>query len=138
MRPNRWSCPAGRHSEVDASQILRDRHSGELFVGELVFEALPLDVGVGDVLGESCRVVPDPLPANAMTAGTRVSRTTKASTNTPAAKLKPIALIVGSLVNMKATKMANMIIAAAVTTCADGRCPVALRGERGRWWCIPP
>ena len=48
-----------------------------------------------------------------MTAGTRVSRTTKASRNTPAAKLKPIALMVGSLVNMNATKMENMIIAAA-------------------------
>ena len=36
--------------------------------------------------------------------------------NTPAAKLKPMALMVGSLVNMKATKMENMIIAAAVTT----------------------
>ena len=63
------------------------------------------------------------LPANAMTAGTRVSRTTNASRNTPAAKLKPIAFMVGSWVNMKATKMENMIIAAAVTTRADSPVP---------------
>ena len=59
----------------------------------------------------------------AMTAGTSVSRTTNASRNTPTAKLKPIALMVGSLVNMKATKMENMIIAAAVTTRADSPVP---------------
>jgi hypothetical protein len=62
-------------------------------------------------------------PMIAMMAGTRVSRTTKASRNTPAAKLKPIALMVGSLVNMKATKMENMISAAAVTTRADSPVP---------------
>ncbi len=62
-------------------------------------------------------------PTIAITAGTSVSRTTKASRNTPAAKLKPIALIVGSLVTMKATKTENMIIAAAVTTRADSPVP---------------
>src|SRR6266702_1628550 len=62
-------------------------------------------------------------PAIAITAGTSVSRTTKASRNTPTAQLKPIALMVGSLVNMKATKMENMIIAAAVTTRADNAVP---------------
>jgi hypothetical protein len=58
-----------------------------------------------------------------MTAGTSVSRTTKASRNTPAAKLKPIALMVGLPVNMNATKIENMIIAAAVTTRADSPVP---------------
>jgi tetratricopeptide (TPR) repeat protein len=61
--------------------------------------------------------------AIAMTAGTSVSRTTNASRNTPAAKLKPIALMVGLPVNMKATKMQNMIMAAAVTTRADTPTP---------------
>ena len=52
--------------------------------------------------------------------GTRVEpHTTKASRNTPTAKLKPIAWMIGSLVNMKATKMENMISAAAVTTRAE-------------------
>ena len=63
------------------------------------------------------------MPMIAMMAGTSVSRTTKASRNTQAAKLKPIALMVGSLVNMKATKMENMISAAAVTTRADSPVP---------------
>ena len=47
MRPSSWSSPAGRHSNVDASQVLRDRHRGEFFVGELMFQPLPFDVGVG-------------------------------------------------------------------------------------------
>ena len=47
MRPNSWSSPAGLHSNVDAIQVLRDRHSGEFFVGELLFEPLPFDVGWG-------------------------------------------------------------------------------------------
>jgi hypothetical protein len=64
-----------------------------------VLESLSFDVGVG------------------------VSRTTNASRKTPAAKLKPIALMVGSSVNMKATKMENMISAAAVTTRADRPVP---------------
>jgi hypothetical protein len=59
----------------------------------------------------------------AITAGTSVSRTTNASRSTPMAKLKPMALMVGSLVNMKATKMKNMISAAAETTRADTPTP---------------
>jgi hypothetical protein len=62
-------------------------------------------------------------PAIAMTAGTSVSRTRNASRKTPAAKLKPIALIVGSSVNMNATKMENMMSAAAVTTRAESPVP---------------
>ena len=61
----------------------------------------------------------------AITAGTNVSRTTKASRATPVAKLNPMALIVGSLVNMNATKIENMINAAAVTTRADSPVPRA-------------
>src|ERR1022692_697409 len=36
--------------------------SSELSLGDLVLEPVPLDVGVGDVLGEPPRVVPDPRP----------------------------------------------------------------------------
>jgi hypothetical protein len=61
--------------------------------------------------------------AIAMKAGTRVSRTAKASRTTPTAKLKPMALMVGSSVNMNATKMLHMISAAAFTTRAASPVP---------------
>ena len=79
--------------------------------------------GLGTILANQAGWYQSFEPMIAMTAGTSVSRTTKASRNTPTAKLKPIALMVGSLVNMKATKMKNMISAAVVTTRADTPTP---------------
>ena len=61
-----------------------------------------------------------------MTAGTSVIRTTKASTNTPAAKANAIVLIAPSPSGTKAAKTANMITAAATTTRAEAAKPFSM------------
>src|ERR671923_413505 len=55
-------------------------------------------------------------PSSAITAGTSVMRTTKASASTPKASESPIDLVIGSGARMNAAKTAVMMIAAAVTT----------------------
>ena len=61
-----------------------------------------------------------------MTAGTRVIRTTNASTRTPTASARPIDLITASGLITKAPKTLNMISAAAVTTRALCENPVSI------------
>ena len=62
-------------------------------------------------------------PSSAITAGTIVIRTTKASNRTPKASAKPMLLIVGSPPRMKLPNTEPMIRAAAVTTRAPCRKP---------------
>ena len=71
-------------------------------------------------------------PSRARTAGTRVIRTRKASTNTPTASPMAIGLIVAEPSGMNAAKTEIMMIAAAVTTRALPMNPV-----RMAWFAWP-
>ena len=69
-----------------------------------------------------------------MAAGTRVMRTTNASTRTPTASARPISLVTASGLITKAAKTLNMISAAAVTTRALSENPVRTDSRASPVW----